>query len=327
MSQLRKTENHKNITYYREAFSDIKVYINNNKSGKALNQPILILSVIDLITQGFIKDRYILISDELIDTFKKYWEVLGSGSYQGSDFALPFFHLKNQKGKFWHLKFSSKYDGGRPQSIPKLKHDIDYDVLDDELFSLLQEQNSRKDLIDALVSAWFSSDENKIEDVIDINLKFEDASLETENTTESEKENIQTSPKWSLRKSLIREAFFRKQVVHIYDYRCAFCGLKVKNSINQTIVDGAHIKPFSEFYDNSINNGISFCKNHHWAFDRSWFTVDKQYRIIVSEDLEEESPHTKPMKDFHGEKLILPKSEEHFPEQEALEWHRQKFEG
>ncbi|WP_396336459.1 HNH endonuclease [Fischerella sp. JS2] len=32
----------------------------------------------------------------------------------------------------------------------------------------------------------------------------------------------------------------------------------------------------AEFYDNIIINGISFCKNHHWAFDRSWFTVNKQ---------------------------------------------------
>ena len=58
-----------------------------------------------------------------------------------------------------------------------------------------------------------------------------------------------------LKKSLFREAFFRKSVVHLYDYRCAFCRLKVTRSLSQSIVDGAHIKPFSEFYDNRVDNG------------------------------------------------------------------------
>ncbi|MDZ8134555.1 MAG: HNH endonuclease [Nostoc sp. DedQUE04] len=90
-------------------------------------------------------------------------------------------------------------------------------------------------------------------------------------------------------------------------------------------MDGAHSKPFSQFYDSKINNGIALCKNHHWAFDRGWFAVDEQYKIIVSNDLEEASFHTKPMKDFHGETILLPNTEQHFPELEALQWHRQNI--
>jgi len=103
------------------------------------------------------------------------------------------------------------------------------------------------------------------------------------------------------------------------------CGLKVTKKVNQNIVDGAHIKPFSQFYDSRIHNGIALCKNHHWAFDRGWFAVDEQYKIIVSNDLEEVSPHAKPMKDFHGETIVLPNTEQHFPELEALQWHRQNI--
>ncbi|MFM6309511.1 MAG: HNH endonuclease, partial [Dolichospermum sp.] len=88
------------------------------------------------------------------------------------------------------------------------------------------------------------------------------------------------------------------------------------------IVDGAHIKPFSTFYDSRIHNGIALCKNHHWAFDRGWFAVDEKYKIIVSKDLEEISPHARTITEFHGEILILPKVEKYFPDIEALQWHR-----
>src|SRR6476469_3512033 len=111
MTKIQQPENKRNLRYYCKYLSELNVYRNKNKSGDALNQPILILSVIDLIIQGIIKDKCIYISNELIDTFKKYWELLGPDFYKGSDFALPFFHLKNQNGKFWHLQYSPKYEG------------------------------------------------------------------------------------------------------------------------------------------------------------------------------------------------------------------------
>ncbi|MEH2197612.1 HNH endonuclease [Nostoc sp.] len=322
MSKAQQPANQRNIVYYCECFSSIKVY-KTQKKGDALNKPILLLSIIDLITQDLITDNHITISNELIDTFKKYWEVLASSTFKGSDFALPFFHLKNDNGKFWHLKYSSGYEGGRPQTIPKLKEDVDYAHLDDELFYLIQDEISRQILIDALVSAWLPSQDNTIENFLTINQNFQDVSLKTAKIIESS--NLDTNPRWKLRKELVRNAFFRKAIVNIYDYKCAFCGLKVTKSIIQNIVDGAHIKPFSQFYDSGIHNGIALCKNHHWAFDRGWFAVDEQYKIIVSNDLEEASPHAKPMKDFDGETILLPNTEQHFPELEALQWHRQNI--
>ncbi|MFN5873340.1 MAG: HNH endonuclease, partial [Aphanizomenon sp.] len=229
--------------------------------------------------------------------------------------------LKNDKCKFWHLKYSAEYEGGRPQSIPKIREDVNYAFLDDELFTLIQDESTRKELIDALVSSWLSSDENEIGEILKINENFQNESLEQETITEST-DTLTTIPKWSLKKTLIRNAFFRKAVVSVYDCQCAFCGLKVTRTGNQNIVDGAHIKPFSAFYDSRIHNGIALCKNHHWAFDRGWFAVDEKYKIIVSKDLEEISPHARTITEFHGEILILPKVEKYFPDIEALQWHR-----
>ncbi|RCJ28465.1 HNH endonuclease [Nostoc minutum NIES-26] len=321
MSKAQPADHQRNLAYYRECFSNLKVY-KSQKNGDALNKPILLLSIIDLITENIIKDKQIPISDELVETFKKYWELTTCSSFKGSDFALPFFHLKNDKCKFWHLKYSSEYDGGRPQTIPKLRDDVDYAYLDEELLRLMQDEVTRKELIDALVSTWLSSDKNLIEEILKINQNFEEVKLEIEIFNENSK-NFEDNPRRSLRSTVIRNAFFRKAIVQVYDCKCAFCGLKVTKNSNQNIVDGAHIKPFSQFYDSRIYNGIALCKNHHWAFDCGWFAVDEQYKIIVSNDLKEVSPHAKSMQDFHGEKLLLPNKEQYFPELEALQWHRQ----
>ncbi|GET42497.1 HNH endonuclease [Microseira wollei] len=318
MNTGQQPENYRNIDYYR----DCQVYKNTKKSGDALNQPILLLSVIDLIAQGLIQDNRILIADELIEAFKKNWAVLGSGSFKGSDFALPFFHLKNAKGEFWYLKFSAEYGGGRPQSIPKLRRDVDFARLDEELFELLREPNSRKELVDSFIATWFSSSQREVEEILQIDQDFQDSTWdELDRQEESDGQDTKT-PKFYLIKSIIREGIFRKKVVHLYDYRCAVCRLRVTRTLNQSIVDGAHIKPFSKFYECKINNGISLCKNHHWAFDRGWFSLDDCYKIIVAGDLEEESPNSRPMKDYQGEIILLPNSEKFYPRVEALQWHR-----
>ncbi|MGE5655641.1 MAG: HNH endonuclease [Actinomycetota bacterium] len=310
----------KNLAYYSDCFSQMKVYKNQKRGGEALNQPVLLLSVIDLITQGLIQTNFIPISEELINAFKKYWRLLTSDPFENSDFALPFFHLKNRKPKFWHLKFSEQYDGGRPQTINTLKEAVDHAKLDDELFYLLKDTDARRELIDALITAWFSSSQKQLEDILNINQSLQDYISEESETLESA--NATQQPKIYLKKSFVREAFFRKTIVHLYDYRCAFCRLKVTRTLKQSIVDGAHIKPFSEFYDSQVNNGLSLCKNHHWAFDKGWFTIDNEYKIIIASDLQEESPHNRSMREFHGEFILLPISEQYFPRIEAIQWHR-----
>jgi len=64
---------------------------------------------------------------------------------------------------------------------------------------------------------------------------------------------------------LLQDSVFRSVLINTL-----ICGLKIINFLTQNIVDGSHIKPFSEFRDDRIDNGLSLCKNHHWAFDRIW---------------------------------------------------------
>ena len=126
------------------------------------------------------------------------------------------------------------------------------------------------------------------------------------------------SPDSFLRQSIVRNAFFRKAVVHLYDYKCSICHLKVIHSLTQSVVDGAHIKPLYKFYDNQISNGICLCKNHHWAFDQGLLSIGDDYRIIISKQFQEESPYAKPLEEFHGAIILLPNDRKNYPRLEAI---------
>ena len=289
---------------YCQLFSNLNINTTKER-GNAPYQPLLLLSIIDLIAEGEIKTNKIYITNKLVDRFNGYRKLLCSNVFKGN-LVLPFFHLKNSE--FWRLKFSDIYNGGRPQSIPKLKLDVDYALLDDDLFRLLQNDNSRQQLVDTLLEVYFTYSSENRDKIVEINNNLLESTLEEKKTY--------------LKQSVVRNAIFRKSVVYLYNYSCAFCRMKVQSAIRQDIVDAAHIKPFSIFNDNNISNGISLCKNHHWAFDNGLFSVDRDYKIIVAKNFAEHSPYTKSMKQFEHEKLLLPTSTEYFPELDALEWHR-----
>jgi putative restriction endonuclease len=302
------------ISYYCKKFASLNVRSTKEK-GNAPHKPILLLAIIDLIGQDIIKDNIIFITDELINAFDKYWQVLASG-YEGG-IHYPFFHLKNDG--FWQLNFRDTFDGLRPKTINKLKKGVEYAIIDEELFYLIKNPYSRRQLIDTLIQVWFLSAAKELNDILSINQVFQESAQEEVNL--NNQEGI-VKPRFYLRRSAVRDALFRKAIVYLYNYRCSVCGLKVIHSLTQSIVDGAHIKPFAEFYDNQVNNGISLCKNHHWAFDQGLFSIDKNYKILVAREFIEESPNNKPLAHFREEQLILPDAEQHRPSLEAIEWHR-----
>jgi len=306
------------VADYCQRFAALKV--SQRKQGEDPYKPILLLSVIDLISQGLIKENCIPVSDDLVNTFNKYWKIIGNSAYHGG-LHYPFFHL--QSDSFWYIKPKPNFNGLQPKTLNKLKQAVDYAKLDDELFNFFLDQNSRKELLDSLIAVWFYESHKKLDNLLQINQDFDKQTAGEEDKSPIHSNHEENHPKqFQLKKSLVREAFFRKAIIHIYDYQCAFCRLKAVRSISQTMVDGAHIKPISLFYNSNMENGISFCKNHHWAFDRGWFTIDENYKIVVCSDLQEISPNAKPIKDFHGESIFLPNSEVYFPSLESLSWHK-----
>lgn len=307
----------KSLDYYAKKFA--KLNVDRAHGAPAPHKPILLLSVIELIEQGFLKHNQILLSAELIAAFLKLWQQLVSTAHR-ADIGQPFFYLKSDR--FWHLKLSPGSVGlvGKP-SVRALQQTVEHAYLDDELFDLLQQPVSRNSLVAVLLDNWFANKREQVQDILRVNAfaEFQQELLATGGKT-YQPDDLQDETK-----TVVRDATFRKVIVSIYEYRCAFCGLQIFNSLGQNTVDGSHIMPFSQFYDDRIDNGISLCKNHHWAFDRGWFGISDDFTLVVSDDLREDSPNCKPMREFNGDRIRLPVREQYYPRLEALRWHRQNI--
>lgn len=312
----------KHLKDYSRRFTKLRV---DRSRGVAPHKPILLLSVIELIAQGFIKNNQIVLSPELIATFLKYWGHLGSEAHN-PDIALPFYHLRSDK--FWNFLPNPGYElvvesKVRIRTISALKEAIKFAYFDVPLYELMEDSDSRKALTDILITTWFRDKTEvttqlfQIDSLQDYQNRFREQGGAVY-SVEDLKDEQQT---------ILRDVAFRKELLSLYDHQCAFCRLKIISSDGQTIVDGAHIKPFSEFRDNRLNNGLSLCKNHHWAFDHGWFGISPAYEIVVPPERLFEVPviGSKPIRDFQGQSILMPNQSGFLPRADALEWHRQKW--
>lgn len=85
-----------------------------------------------------------------------------------------------------------------------------------------------------------------------------------------------------------RQHLFRKDVLD-RDQKCLICCIE-----NYNILQACHIKPYAncdenEKYDD--DNGITLCLNHHKLFDRGLFTLNKEAKVQISNNLLEEDIH------------------------------------
>jgi putative restriction endonuclease len=72
-------------------------------NGKAPHKPVLLLALIQEVEEGRITDNKVFITPELLASFKEIWSRLVEGHWQ-CKFFLPFYHLQNDKPKFWFLQ-------------------------------------------------------------------------------------------------------------------------------------------------------------------------------------------------------------------------------
>ncbi|MBD2021145.1 HNH endonuclease [Leptolyngbya sp. FACHB-36] len=313
----------KDLNYYIKSFANLKV---DRASGTpAPHQPILLLSVIEQFERGKIRHNQIYLTPELIATFLKYWSNLVTTDHH-SDISLPFFHLAGKKKiKFWHLMPNPGFEaviesGTKIRGLAALRNTVKYAYLDTELCEYLQNASSRLKLSEVLVRSWFSAESQQVEKLYAVD-ELEEIQLRLFEkggavyTVEDIKDQETT---------FVRNAAFRRNMISLYEQRCTLCRLKIVSRDNQNVVDGAHIKPFSEFRDDRLDNGLSLCKNHHWAFDRGWFGISDKYRIIVPDGrLYEETPRDmRSLQDFDDELILLPNQEIYNPRVDALQWHR-----
>lgn len=319
------------MTLDREIFKAITSLKQGVSPGMPLapHKPVLLLAVFESFRLGEINENKIYITAELISRFRSIWNQLVTSNHT-PNFSLPFFHLSREKSKIWHLNvkpgFEKALTSSRSiKSLGMLRELSNYAILRDDVFVAIQDASSNLILIQTLLDTYFegtklkntssnylTSIEKKLlsDSSNQYRLEFE-AEFKLKEKTEIEEEVF------------LRSSVFRKTIPKIYNDTCAISGMRiVANGIS--MVDACHIIPFSESHDDTIGNGIALSPTIHRAFDRGLISIGLEYKVLVSKNFVE-SYSSSSLHQFENKIVRLPENERHYPKQENLEQHRQRF--
>ncbi|PEH53859.1 restriction endonuclease [Yersinia kristensenii] len=67
---------------------------------------------------------------------------------------------------------------------------------------------------------------------------------------------------------------------------------------------------------------MALCSLHHSAFDMGVIGLDGRMKLLVSEGVNGSQMVERLFWDFAGHTILLPKSAEHYPHEQFVEWHR-----
>ncbi|WP_080241414.1 HNH endonuclease [Spirosoma rigui] len=311
------------LSLYARKFITLKQ--GGTKYGKAPHKPIFLLTLIELIEQQLITANRVVISPELVATFKENFALLVNAPNK-DDFTQPFFYLKNEG--FWFLKPNPGFLlDTYIRSVQTLSDRLDYAFFADDLYALLIDASARLQLKTLLLDTYFSATKAAYEQVKNAGRSYVQ---EVENYLLNERDMRYelTLPVADEETRFVRGGLFKKLVPKVYDFTCAISGMKVISSDGLSLVEACHIVPISVSGDDRVTNGIALCPNLHTAFDKGMIGVDERLRVVVSPSLADNMASSYNLKQFHGQPLRLPFGEVHYPEKEHFRWHlRERFRG
>lgn len=293
----------------------------------APHKPFLLLSIIDGIEIGWIKSPNITLSQDLIDTFFRYWKRM-MGDDRNTTIALPFFHMKSEP--FWELQ----YNGGmkpykNSPSLGGLLERVAYAKLNDDLFAMLNIPEEKQQIIETILQTYFSTEiRDDVLNIHHINVGAYQYSrqlelLAAEPFIKYHTDDKSESSSWQ--KIQQREYGFRIKVRDNYKHRCAICRAKVRTPNGKSLVEGAHIIPWSKSKNDDPRNGLALCKTHHWMYDAYLLTVQPDYRIKLSSWLKKNGDNIDQTLARDHTEIHLPTDQRFRPSELALEEHYEQF--
>lgn len=302
------------------------------KYGPAPHKPILLLAVIEAFEKGEIIHNWIEPSGELLIYFRNIWDQLVTTGHT-PNFSLPFFHLKNERGKIWELITfpGRKLPVTNSNSIKSYRALVDCVAaakLSEELYKDLMNPIQRELLRQTILSTYFpeakdslNSDFVPITDTIQKEILYDP----TLNYVRRVRQILTEKPKEVKEEELVlRSSIFRKAVKQIYNQQCAITGLKIDFSSTMSMVDACHIVPFAETHDDTITNGIALSPTIHRAFDRGMLAISDDYTILIHKNVRDYSP-VNGLSQFQHKEIYLPKDEQFYPSLSRLQEHRFRF--
>ena len=291
---------------------------------QAPHKPFVLLSVMDLIAQGQITNNFIEPSLELLDTFNLYWAAIMPLGTKGN-MAYPFPRLKSDG--FWHLVpnpgFETKIDMDF-SSMSRLRQVCASAKMDEELFGYLCNSETRERLRAVLINTYFVPEIRPlVEKQGKINYDAYQYSQTLLKMAEPEAPYGDGRGEEDFHER-VRDQGFRKVIVSLYEHRCALCGIRMLTPDGHTVVEAAHIKPWSEGRDDRPTNGLALCRLCHWSFDEGLMSVGDKYEVLVSRrvQIEQNLPgHVLTLRDRH---IFTPNEDHYWPAQDNFDYHRAK---
>ena len=289
---------------------------------RASHKPFLLFSIMDLIAQGRITQNLIEPSYELVDTFNTYWAaIMPPGST--TSMAYPFSRLKTDG--FWERIPKPGYDPNVEYNVKSMSRLRDMDVgakMDDELFGYLCNHETRERLRAVLINTYFVPE---IRPLVEKQGKLNyDAYQYSQTLLKMAEPKVQYGEGGEEDdfQERVRDQGFRKAVVSLYEHRCALCGIRMLTPDGHTVVEAAHIKPWSEGHDDRPTNGLALCRLCHWSFDEGLMSVGVKYEVLVSKrvQIEQNLPgHVLTLRDRH---IFTPNEDQYWPTQDNFDYHR-----
>ncbi|MEQ1858871.1 MAG: phosphorothioated DNA-binding restriction endonuclease [Chthoniobacteraceae bacterium] len=114
---------------------------------------------------------------------------------------------------------------------------------------------------------------------------------------------------------------FRTSVLSAYQFQCAVSRFSARLGTAVLGVESAHICWPQAGGLNAVVNGVALSTLHRKLFHLGVFTIDSDYRVVVSPRATGEAPFTETMKRFHGQKISLPAGAQDNPSKKCLAWH------
>lgn len=315
------------LNFYVYTFTHLKF---DKSRGDAPHKPILLLSILQAFERKLLTDNQIYVTPELTDLFKTNWNLFVTTNHT-LGFALPFYHLKNEKGGWWELVPKPGCEiwlqnAGSMKTFGNLNAAVAYAQIDPNLAELLKNEPTRNVLRQALLDTYFPN--QAVVEAVNPNGHLDD--LKREMLEESPAEyrsklrdlKTRLDPETYQIEVYARDTLFRREIVRLYDDTCCITGLRVSARYAFSMVDACHIVPFYKTFNNHPTNGIALCPNLHRAFDKGAISIDDNYRVIVSRTFVENESSTYSLKTLAGTRIGLPKDERFLPSLEAFTWHR-----
>lgn len=316
----------KDLSYYVYCFTHLN---RDNKNGGAPHKPILLLSLINLFNNGIYNSPEILITPELVSSFKTNWSKLVFTNHHPI-FALPFYHMNSEP--FWKLipnlgceKWIESKSSMR--SFGNLTTAVKTAVIDLELSILLLKPENRDVLKISILDRYFP--ETKWNFGNNGNDDLPNVSILNESSDEYRRKIIelknQVDENAFQEEVFIRGGLFKREIPKIYNNTCSISGMRIDATANISMVDACHIVPFSEAYDDTLTNGFALSPNLHRAFDRGLISISDDYTVLVKKNFVENSNSVFNISQFENQQILLPKIRSIYPSLENFQHHRKRF--